>query len=560
MPRRRLVALAVASLVLGVPVAALGADAPGRVAFGVAKTVPVTNVDAGGATVGAAVPGGGAILVGDDGSRLALAELDAAGHLVPAFGELGVARPAAPARFGVEQVLRRPDGRLLLVGTTTPPTRLDLPRLAVLGLTSRGAPDPGFGDGGVAQLSVQGYCANCEPAALAPDGSLLVTGTLTQALAPDPPSPTGPGADRRWVVTRLTPAGAADATFGDAGVATLPGATGEAGGFAVGIGAGARVLTFGSAGPGGRQLRGLTPTGATDLAYHGGAPVAVATPFALHTLVRPSGVVDVVGTDRVTRFTPGGELDTAFGDGGSAALPPISGGFTPRALPTPDGGLLVASPPSYEIHAASVPTARLLRLGPDGRPGLSADLSPGFGGGLASFTRSTRLPTDTLNQDSFLTSALLARPNGGALLVGGERVVRYTGEGEGVSAGLFAATAVTSALQPDPAYGGAQVTPTLSVAVPAQHARSDVSLKRILVRGRASAPGLLLLRVRDGRRHVLAQSVEPVFAAGSFTARVPLTTLGRSILRHGGRRVLVGRAFRDVLTGTADGSSPARLR
>jgi len=81
------------------------------------------------------------------------------------------------------------------------------------------------------------------------------------------------------------------------------------------------------------------------------------------------------------------------------------------------------------------------------------------------------------------------------------------------------------------------------------------------VRVTASGPGLALLRVRDGRRRVLAQSLEPLYAAGSVTVRIPPTATGRSVLRRGRSvRVSVGYAFRDVLTSTTDGAGSVRLR
>jgi hypothetical protein len=77
---------------------------------------------------------------------------------------------------------------------------------------------------------------------------------------------------------------------------------------------------------------------------------------------------------------------------------------------------------------------------------------------------------------------------------------------------------------------------------------------RIRVRLFGSAPGLALVRVRDGSGRILAQSVEPVYARGSRTTEIPVTAAGRSVLRRVRRgeriRVQVGHAFRDVVGAT----------
>ncbi|CAA9501522.1 MAG: hypothetical protein AVDCRST_MAG53-2022 [uncultured Solirubrobacteraceae bacterium] len=268
----------------------------------------------------------------------------------------------------------------------------------------------------------------------------------------------------------------------------------------------------------------------------------------------------MIAPDRVLRLTAAGAPDPGFGSGGEATFPPIPGGFSPQALPTPDGGLLLAAVTGFDPRPASQPALRVLRLSPAGVGGAATDIFPGFGGGYASFIRSTRLGLG-LHQDGFIPGRLVQRSDGSFLLTGGVRVVRCTGEGEGFSTGPTAAASLTPALAPDRAFGGPQAPARLRLTVPAQRASSSARLRRILVRVTASGPGLALLRVRDGRRRVLAQSLEPVYAAGSTTVRVPLTTTGRRVLGRGrAARVSVGYAFRDVLTGTANGARIARLR
>lgn len=551
--------LVLALLALALPVATAQAEqAPGRVAFSVAAKVPVTNVDAGGAGSAVALPDGGAVLLGGQYGKVELVRIDAAGRRDPTFGLGGVARPVLPKRLAGGQLLRRPDGRLLLVGTTRTLVDIPPPRLTVVGLTPDGELDRSFGRGGRTVIEVQGACGGCEPAALAADGSLLLTGA-TGSFAPPTPSGGPPTGDRRWVVARLTPQGQLDPSFGAAGVATVSQPqNASAGGFGVGVGPGGRILTLGR-GADGAQLAAFTDTGAVDAGYHGGAPVSLPDANTFDATFRPDGGVDAVSAGRLVRITPAGERDATFGDAGVAPLPTILNGFTPLTLSTDDGGVVVVAVARYEAQPLGPPRLRLLRLGPDGRVQRTLAIASGFGGGYASSFRRPVLVNGGPAQDGFLPTRLLPRPGGGVLVVGGVSLIRGTGEGTGFSTGFFAASALTADLTPDPAFGGPATVPRVAVSVPAQRARSSAELRRVLVRIKAPGPGLVLVRVRDGRRRILAQSVEPVYAAGTSSARIPLTTLGRSALRRP-LRVEVGHLFRDVLTGTAEGSRVARLR
>ena len=57
--------------------------------------------------------------------------------------------------------------------------------------------------------------------------------------------------------------------------------------------------------------------------------------------------------------------------------------------------------------------------------------------------------------------------------------------------------------------------------------------------------------VRDRHGHVLAAGVEPLYRAGSRRVRVPIARAGLRALRHGGVRVRVTAAFRDMLAAHA---------
>lgn len=539
--------LAACSLLPAVPAAA--AVAPGRVAFSVATHVPRSNVDAGGAGSAVALPDGGAVMLAFDGSTgLTAVQLRPDGSLDPSFGSRGIARIAVPvSSSGTQQLLRRPDGRLLAIGTRAPATRFGSPRFTIVGLTANGALDPSFGNRGVAELELAASCGgDCGAAALAPDGSIVITGSVGEG--------SGPGSGNfRWIVIRLTPAGALDPSFG---IPVIDGPANQStGGSATVVRPSGQVVVLGTH-AGVTQLAGLTANGAPDPSFHGGAPLTVPD-RGYRMVLHDSGAIDVAGDGHLQRFTPAGWPDPAFGNGGAVAFGGFSPSYGPPAmLAAPDGGTLLYGQTIFEPTVAGLPRLHVLRITPAGGLGAAVGLAPAFGGGLSSPLSHT---TGSIKQNSF-RGALVARPNGSYLAVGGLSVVHYTGEGEGRSAGFVAVAGYTPLLTPDPAFGGRARATVARVSVARQHARSDVHLRRVLVRVKTSGPGLLLLRVRDGHRRILAQQVAPVYAAGRTTVRIPLTATGRRILRRGSLRVLVGHDFRDVLTGRDHGVVRTRLR
>ncbi len=537
--------LAACSLLPAVPAAA--AVAPGRVAFSVATKVPVSNVDAAGAGAAVALPDGGAVMLAFARSTgLTAVQLRPDGSPDPSFGTRGIARLAVPVSFsGSQQLLRRPDGRLLAVGTRAAATPFEPPRFTIVGLTERGALDPSFGTGGVAELELQASCgSDCGFAALAPDGSIVITGSVGRGGAL--------GAGRfRWIVVRLTPAGVLDPSFG---VPVIGGSTHPSSGSATVVRPSGQVVVLGTD-AGVPQLVGLTANGAPDPSFHGGVPLTV--PRGYRMLLHADGAIDVAGDGQLARYTSQGSPDPGFGSGGAVAFGGFNPGYGPPAMiAAPDGGTLLYSQTSFEPTFPGSPRLHVLRITPSGGLGAAVGLGPAFGGGQSSPRSRT---TGSIKQNSF-RGTLVARPNGSYLAVGGLSVVHYTGEGAGRSAGFVAVAGYSPLLMPDRAFGGRARATVARVSVARQRARSDVHLRRVLVRVKTSGPGLLLLRVRDGRRRILAQQVAPVYAAGRTTVRIPLTATGRRILRRGALRVLVGHDFRDVLTGRDHGVVRTRLR
>ena len=266
----------------------------------------------------------------------------------------------------------------------------------------------------------------------------------------------------------------------------------------------------------------------------------------------------MLGLGRLSRFTPAGAVDTSFGPGGAiglAALGPCN--TLPSMLATVDGGTIVQCTPAVQATRPGQTRLSVAEISPGGESGVITGLEPAFGGGLASGRSRT---TGQLEQNSFFGS-LLARPDGSYLAVGSLNVVRYTGEGEGFSAGFAALAAYTPQLVPDPAFGSRPEAARARVRVLRQRAASDLELGRVLVRVTASGPGLVTLRIRDGRDRILAQNVAPVYAAGAANVRIPLTATGRRLLRRGGSiRVRAGHDFRDLYTERDRGAVSGRLR
>jgi uncharacterized delta-60 repeat protein len=529
--------LSALSLAAAVPACGFAATAPGRIAFSVSARV--ANVDARGAGPSVALPDGGAVLVTTDRNSFTAVRLRADGSMEPAFGAGGIARFAVPGGvFSPAQLLRQPDGRLLVVGSRSAAAKDEGPRFLLVRLTATGALDASFGGTGFVAPELQ-----AGGAALAPDGSIVLTGNTGKTAFPAP----GQAPTFRWVVQRLTAGGSADAAFGSV---LMPGQTSSA----VVVRPAGQVVALGSD-RGVPKLAGLTAAGAPDPAFGAGLP-ATAGDGAFQMALRASGAIDVLGRTSVLRYTPAGTLDAAFGAGGSAAF----GGPTtlsPALLPTADGGALVYWTPGSEPTPPGSARLHLERLTAAGARGGAADLSPSFGGGVSGRAFTNISPA----QNAFRDATLLARPNGSLLAVGGLSIQRYTGEGTGFSLGVVAVAGLTATLAPDTSFGGPQELPILRVSVSRQSARSSLRFGGMRVGLSATGAGLVRLRVRDARRRILAETVEPIFSTRATNLRIPLTTTGRRLL-HGGHtmRVFAGYDFHDVLTGRARGETPGRLR
>jgi len=263
---------------------------------------------------------------------IALARFDKSGRLDPAFGAGGVVR--LDLSTGVAEgtayrgdtawgLVRLTGDRLLVVGSQVGvgPGRTDVD-FAVVRLNADGSRDTGFGAGGTALVGVgPGISEIPKTAVELPDGRVVVAGyaTVDDVVAP--------------VLFRLTPAGALDPSFGDAGIAVRPvlGNVGEA--YSVAL-AGDRLVTTGY----GKDTaeakvdliaNGFTLDGALDRSFgtNGTTRVNVAgdDDRGRNLVALPDGRTILVGSGKpggsnidamVVRLQANGGLDTGYGQGG----------------------------------------------------------------------------------------------------------------------------------------------------------------------------------------------------------------------------------------------------
>ncbi len=535
--------------------------AQGRIVFAVGAGTGAT----GGASQVVALPSGGAVLVGGGGpgqSGFYAAQLTSSGALDPKFGSGGIVRvgvdspPALPL-----EVLRQPDGKLVVVVSGRQTTAFSFGQLVVVRLGADGSVDRTFGSKGIATTPLGPGCDECRPAGLAPDGDIFVTGEggqLSAALGGDP------SAAGVWNVAALTPSGELDGAFGQGGLETI-GAP-DAGGYGVSVLPSGEVMALGmsniqSVGGATGVLALLGPDGGADRRFNGGVPVElpVGVP-AGGMLVRPDGSVVVGGRTGLFAFTATGHPDPAFGQGGVAEVGALPDGL--ELLPASGGGLVAVG------RAAGSPgTIGGLRVTAAGRVDGSLGgaggirFRPHFGGGASSGRAGAGSGVSRpLVQDSFVERGVAVRADGSYLAVGGVGVVETAGRGAGGrSAFEFAAAAITAGFTSDAGFGGRAGRVRLRVSVPSQTPAAAVAGGGIRVRLDVSAAGLARVRIKAGGR-VIAEGVVGIFGPGPQVVSIGLTGFGAGLLA---RQTAVGvsatATARDLVTEGTTATASGRL-
>jgi uncharacterized delta-60 repeat protein len=243
-------------------------------------------------------PGGGLLVAGEVDETFAVARYRDDGTLDPAFGAGGVARVTAPGHPGGEAraLTVLPDGRIVAAGYTTDAPGDTL--WTVAALTPAGAPDPGFGTGGVRTESFDDYSRASAIVMYGGDRFDVVGSAWDRWGEAYDGELTG-----RAAIVRYTPSGNRDDSFGSGGA----------------------VLDAW----GGGLFARVEPTAAAR---------------------DPEGRLVVASSGQLARYAPGGARDAAFGTGGVLRLFDQS---LESLAAAPDGGLLVGG----EDNSQSVPPA-----------------------------------------------------------------------------------------------------------------------------------------------------------------------------------------------------------
>lgn len=262
-----------------------------------------------------------------------LLRLDAIGGLDTSFGTAGYAAAPAP-NVSFSKILLRPStGAILAVGSRGTTQH----QYAVAQYTASGALDTAFGTGGFVTTALAGD-ANSFAAALQADGKLIVGGEDTVAV--------DGGYAYPIQLARYTTAGTLDPTFGTAGL-TSPPSLGASGPIAVtGVvvqSTGAIVATlypyFGGPSsdffvtrytPSGQMDTTFGTNGVTQTHFADARSFTVDVSLLAGDAVLVSGIVEPaadasVGASQgilgLARYTAGGAPDTTFGTGGTVVLP-----------------------------------------------------------------------------------------------------------------------------------------------------------------------------------------------------------------------------------------------
>ncbi|WP_227837743.1 NHL repeat-containing protein [Nocardia aurantia] len=257
------------------------------------------------------------------GDNIAVARYTAGGVLDAGFGDGGkVSTDLGTQADHGNTVVVRPDGRIVVAGSTRDPNPAQGDNFAVLRYLPDGKPDNGFGNNGLVSTDFGGKADVANAVVLQPDGSIVVVGTSHGTATGD-----------NIAVARYTAGGVLDAGFGDGGKVSTDLGTRADHGNAVVVQPDGRIVVAGSTtdpvqGDNFVLVR-YTPDGHLDTTF--GERGKVATDFggkadiALGLGIEPDGKLVAAGTSHgaatgdniaVARYTAGGVLDAGLGDGG----------------------------------------------------------------------------------------------------------------------------------------------------------------------------------------------------------------------------------------------------
>lgn len=380
-----------------------------------------------------------------------------AGALDPTFGNANVVRGQVTTAFSTEKdaiyaMALQPDGKLITVGTSGP-------KIALARYRPNGTLDPAFGKGGKVVTAI-GKLAGGRAVALQRDGKIVVAGFNTE-----------PRVGTSFALFRYLPDGKSDRAFGYAGavISRISSAADTA--YAVGIQPDGKIIAAGSSGSKIAVAR-YNGKGKLDPGFgtEGSATATVGTGLRGRALaLQRDGRIVVAGTATgrtgtdfaLVRFTRRGDLDPAFGKGGSTITDFGTRSDTAHGVALqPDGKIVVAGTAGTHIAAA--------RYAANGRP------DSGFG-------NAGRVATGV--GDAAEGRALALQRDGKIVVAGFER---SPDSGESVAVVRYAPTG-----KPDPRFGkGGIVTSDFGTPSDRGHAVVIQRDGKIVVGGRSHDPVL----------------------------------------------------------------------
>ena len=275
-------------------------------------------------------PDGKIVLAGDSRLQPAVVRLKANGALDTSFDGDGKKLFSWGAIGRVTAVVIAPNGKILLGGFSGP----EGGNIQVARMTVKGALDTTFGAGGIATVDFGGTEFG-EAIARQADGRVLVAGRSSAGGA---------------VVARLRATGALDPDFGSGGRVTLPGGGSLS---AVLVQPDRNIVVAGNAsGSAMMTVTRLTPDGSLDATFGGGGTTTVAFGSLANPLGgaarRPDGKIVIAGYTQdgedvaVARLNAGGSLDATFGAAGKATVDFGVATFGNAVALAPNGRIVVA--------------------------------------------------------------------------------------------------------------------------------------------------------------------------------------------------------------------------
>jgi uncharacterized delta-60 repeat protein len=285
-----------------------------------------------------ALLGGVALFGGEE--RFAVARLTTEGAADGTFGDGGIA--SAKVGVGVNALFAlavQPDGKIVAAGDADPGSGNT--SFALARFLPDGTLDQSFGDHGTVVTS---FVGGADAVVIQADGKIVAAGEHVQL----------PSLHFDFGLARFEPNGDLDPSFGTGGTVTTPFPSGDTQALGLALDGQGRIVAGGGAGSPGDSAFALARYlggGGLDSAF--GASGLVTTPLgdgaaaAEALAIQPNGRIVAAGLDAsgrfaLVRYRPDGSLDGSFGDGGIVATP-IGSEAVAFALDTRAGARIVAA-------------------------------------------------------------------------------------------------------------------------------------------------------------------------------------------------------------------------